>query len=121
MRLTVLRAQDAELLKHVPADVVVNVASMQEMNHTDIAVYFKSMRTIARSRTVYFYCCNRAEKRLPDGTVNTFSDYPWDPGDEAVTDGLCPWHQHYYKVLPPQFCPYDGPHRHRLVKLAQAT
>ena len=100
------------------AELFVNVASMQEMNPDVIAAYFDTMRHRAKKSDVYFYCCNREEKVLPDGTISRFADYPWLDTDEILVDGLCPWHQEYYTYKWPFYFPYDGPHRHRLVKMS---
>ncbi|MBI3608068.1 MAG: hypothetical protein HY207_08885 [Nitrospirae bacterium] len=75
------------------------------------------MRAIASQRQLVFYCCNREEKTLPDGTVTCFAAYPWHEGDQILVDELCLWHQFYYVLRPLFFRPYDGPIRHRLVTL----
>lgn len=120
-RLFALRARDASLLKGVPADIFVNVASMQEMLAKDVYTYFEAMRTVAETREVFFYCCNREEKRHPDGSVIRFSGYGWQDDDEIIADGPCPWHQRHYTLVPPRYLPYDGPIVHRLAKIAPAA
>ncbi len=110
-----VQATDHQLLQNCPIDIVINIASMQEMNPPVVKAYFDDMRAIALKRDLLFYCCNREEKKLPDGTVTRFTDYPWLVDDEVLVDGLCPWHQHYYSPLPPFYRPYDGAHMHRLV------
>ena len=52
------------------AAVAFNIASMQEMNMPQINGYFSCLRMLAKHNDVYFYCCNRDEKTLPDGTLN---------------------------------------------------
>jgi hypothetical protein len=47
-----------------------------------------------------FYCCNREEKTLSDGTITRFKDYPWNSLDNIQIDDLCPWHQQYYIFIP---------------------
>lgn len=111
-----IQASDHELLQGCPADVVVNIASMQEMDPPVIEAYFDDMRAISCKKDLLFYCCNRKEKQLPDGAVTKFDQYPWRGDDEIIVDGLCPWHQYYYSTRPPFYRPYDGPHIHRLVK-----
>lgn len=117
IRLVALCADDAEILGSSPLGAAFNVASMQEMDPPVIARYFALLR---RARTGLFYCCNREEKRLPDGTVTRFAEYPWRPEDEILLDELCPWHDFYYTLRPPFYFRYDGPVRHRLVRLASA-
>lgn len=113
-----IQASNHELLRQCPVDLVMNIASMQEMDPPVIGAYFDDLRAIASHRQLLFYCCNREEKTLPDGTVTRFAAYPWRKGDQILTDELCPWHQKYYSARPPFYRPYDGPIRHRLVRLA---
>ena len=110
-----IQASNHELLRNCPIDIVLNIASMQEMNPPVIAAYFDHFRTIASRRRLVFYCCNREEKKLPDGTVIKFNEYPWNANDDILDDNLCPWYQKYYKLRPPFFHSYNGPIRHRLV------
>lgn len=107
----------AELVTNVPisADIFINVASMQEMNPPTIQQYFKIIRS--QPSDVFFYCCNRVEKILPDGTITRFHDYDWHPNDEILIDGLCPWHQFVPMNSPPFIKRFDGPIHHRLVKI----
>lgn len=77
--------------------------------------YFDLMRSGDGAR--YFYCCNRVEKKLPDGSVIRYNDYPWSADDTIVIDELCPWYQKYPVSLPPFWKPFAGPIRHRLVQL----
>jgi len=115
-RFIAVRASDCELLKRTRAKLAVNIASMQEMNSSVIAEYFRVLRSTPGP--LAFYCCNREEKMLPDGTIIRFKDYPWNADDIIADDELCPWNQHYYSVRPPFIFPLDGPVRHRLVTLA---
>lgn len=110
-----------ELLRGCSFELVLNIVSMQEMDPPVIATYFADLRAVADSRKVLFYCCNREEKMLPDGTVTRFDAYPWDVADRVHVDELCPWHQQHYAFRPPFYRPYDGPIRHRLVTLVPAS
>ena len=110
-----IQASDHQLLQNCPIDVVVNIASMQEMDLHVVASYFEDLRAITLKRDLLFYCCNRVEKKFPDGTVTRFADYPWLADDQVLVNGLCPWHQYYYSARPPFYRPYDGPLIHRLV------
>lgn len=114
-RVVAIQAVHHKLLRGCPADLTLNIASMQEMDPPVIASYFEELRTIAEQREIAFYCCNREEKVLPDGTVSRFSAYPWHTDDWVLVDELCPWHQQYYSLRPPFYRRYDGAHRHRLV------
>lgn len=115
--LIAIQAFNQKFLQSIPADIIINIASMQEMNHEVIQQYFEDMRIISREKEIIFYCCNREEKTLPDGTAIIFKKYPWKESDEILIDELCPWHQEYYALRPPFYRRYDGPIRHRLVKL----
>ncbi len=110
-----IQASDHQLLQQCPVDVVINIVSMQEMDPHVIKAYFDDIRAVALNRDLLFYCCNRQEKKLPDGVVTRFADYPWSVDDQILVDGLCPWHQYYYSTWPPFYRRYDGPHMHRLV------
>jgi hypothetical protein len=112
-----IEARDHDLINACPVDYAVNIASMQEMDPTVIAGYFQNLRTIAGSRELFFYCCNREEKTLPDGTITRFEDYPWLTEDQIFYDELCPWHQFYYSKRPTFYHTYN-PIRHRLVGMA---
>lgn len=95
-----------------PSLLAFNIASMQEMNPETVTEYFRQLR----NKSEYFYCCNRLQKRLPDGTISDFTLYPWADA-QVIVDGACEWHQNYYRVLPPKKgLPFDGRHHHRLVR-----
>ena len=113
-----LRAEDAQLLADCRVDLAINVVSMQEMDPPVIAGYFAALRA-GDGPPVTFYCCNRLEKTLPDGTVVRFNDYPWSGADRILLDEPCPWNQTFYTWRPPLYRPYDGPIWHRLAILAK--
>ena len=113
VRVIGIRADDLQLIRHGPVGVAINIASMQEMDPQVIASYFEALRRSANSETL-FYCCNRVEKTLPDGTEVRFEDYPWNADDRVLIDELCSWHQFYYQWRPPFYRKYAGPIRHRL-------
>ena len=117
-RVIAIQADNHALLRFCPIDIAVNVASMQEMEPKVIEDYFMDFRAVATRKPIAFYCCNREEKELPDGTITRYSEYPWRKEDKVLVDELCPWHQQYYTLYPPFYRPYDGPHRHRLLYLS---
>lgn len=108
-------AEHSSLIEGMPIDLFINIASMQEMNPSTVSEYFHLMRTSSTPKT-FFYCCNRLEKTLPDGTVVKFSKYPWE---QSVTffDEPCPWYQKYPVSTPPFWRHFDGPIQHRLAQL----
>jgi hypothetical protein len=99
------------------------------MNAFTIQAYFAFLRRRSTPRS-RFYCVNRLHKQLPGGEVASFLEYPWQENDEVFLDERCPFYTHY---LSPSMSPhgprlfglrvpfvnyFDGPHRHRLVRLA---
>ncbi|MEH6632296.1 MAG: putative sugar O-methyltransferase [Halopseudomonas aestusnigri] len=114
LRVIAIQADKFQLLENIPIRLAVNIASMQEMSPSIVAGYFKTFRKISVRNKLTFYCCNREEKILPDGTEVKFSEYPWLEEDTVIVDELCPWHQTYYTFRPPFLHYYDGAHRHRL-------
>jgi len=114
-KVVVIEAKNQDLLKYCDIDLAVNIASMQEMDLETIDQYFSNLKNIS-GKKLYFYCCNREEKVLPDGSVIRFLDYPWS-GSTIVKDSFCPWYQDFYRKTPPFWQSYDGQIRHRIVKL----
>jgi hypothetical protein len=121
VRIVGIRADDARLLARAPVGLAFNVESMQEMDPPVIAAYFAHLRTCPATRT-FFYCCNRAEKRLYDGTVVRFDEYPWRAGDRRLLDEACPWNRFSYSTRPPfySFRPL-GAVRHRLIEMEKGA
>ena len=111
-----IEAEQHSLIQQCPIDLAINIASMQEMNPEVIDEYFHDLAAASKGRRSLFYCCNREEKILPDGTLVKFSNYPWHLSEDIIIDAFCPWHQKYYSMKPPFYHDYDGAIRHRLVK-----
>ncbi len=118
-RVIAIRATDHELISNCPIDFAINIASMQEMNPRNILEYFNDLRRPVSCGPLYFYCSNRQEKYLPDGTITRFLEYSWLPEDQILIDELAPWHQEYYSFKPSLFRNYDGPIQHRLAVLSK--
>ena len=97
-------------------DFFFNIASMQEMDLHVINSYFKLIRSQNLKKT-YFYCCNRVSKKLPDGTVVTFDDFPWLENDKVVFDEVCDWYSEFPISRPPFVKEFDGQHKHRLIEV----
>lgn len=119
IRFIAVMADDSGFLEQGPIGLAINIVSMQEMDPAVIADYFKSLRNSQGTQTL-FYCCNRKEKSLPDGTNVRFNEYPWDSSDQVIIDELCPWHQFFLRARPPFINRYDGPIQHRLVALSKS-
>jgi hypothetical protein len=117
-RLIALSASKSDLIKELEIDLAVNIASMQEMDEAIIQQYFEIIRS-SKSPNIYFYCCNREEKILPDGSVIKFNEYPWLDDDIILEDEVPQWHKKLYTLRPPFYKNYDGLHRHRLTKIAR--
>ena len=94
------------------AEIFINIASMQEMDMKTINEYFSLIKS--QPQSVYFYCANRISKKLPDGSIINFNEYPWS-GMKVLIDELCPWHQKFPSIKPPFVRKFDGPVQHRLV------
>jgi putative sugar O-methyltransferase len=118
VQIIAIQAADHELIQKCPIDIVFKIASMQEMDPPIIAEYFQDMRHLARDRELIFYCCNRKDKQLPDGTITRFNEYPWLSNDQVLINEICPWHQQYYSISPPFYRSYDGLHLHKLAILS---
>ena len=114
-----IQAKHHDLVKYCPVDFAINIASMGEMNPSTISEYFEDLRSIAERKNIFFYCANRIRKELPDGTVTSFEEYPWNNDDLIRDDELCPWTQFYYSFAPPFYRLYDGPFQHKLVRLSK--
>ena len=117
IKIIAIEAKNHEFIKDFKVDFFINIASMQEMNNSSIRNYFNDIRKSLKKENVFFYCCNRLIKRLPDGTITKFFEYPWKNDDELLIDELCPWHRYNYQKYPPFYKKYDGPVQHRLVRL----
>ncbi|MFQ5646476.1 MAG: putative sugar O-methyltransferase [bacterium] len=111
-----MEAEKYELLREMPIDLFINIASMQEMNNSVISNYFRYMRS-SSSHKKYFYCCNRVEKKLPDGETTRFIDYPWHKDDLILFDEICPWYHKYPTSVPPFWKRFNGLLQHRFVEL----
>jgi len=115
-----IEARNQHFIRELSIDVAINIASMQEMHISTVNKYIADMRySLRNSKNDYllFYCCNRIEKKLPEGEITRIGDYGWSKEDEFIIDELCSWHQKYYSTKPPFYNPYDGPILHKLVKL----
>jgi hypothetical protein len=122
------RAEQADFLRAATVDTAVNIASMQEMDPGVVANYFSILRECLTGNA-FFYCCNRMEKQMPDGTWSRFNDYPWDEEDAVLVDEPCPWHRYFLTPDPkgrvrifghrlPRKVTYDGVHWHRLARMS---
>jgi len=113
--LTFIEAENYHLLEGLPIDLFINIASMQEMDQAVIENYFRYMRSSSQT-LCYFYSCNRLEKRLPDGALIKFMEYPWQDS-VILLDEVCPWYQRYPSSKPPFWLSLDGVIQHRLARL----
>lgn len=111
-----VEAKNHQLMQLCSVDLTINIASMQEMNPNIVAQYFTDISIASQKHKGVFYCCNREEKKLPDGTMVKFEDYPWHLSTKVLDNGLCSWHQKFYSLKPPFYHRYDGLIRHRLVE-----
>lgn len=118
-KIVAIQAKDSQLLSIIDSSLFINIASMQEMSESVVHDYFRYMRSsLALKDVLYFYCCNREAKVLPDGTVSSFAAYPWGSMDFDVVNELCPWHLTYPSLVPPFYRQFDGLHRHKLTQIS---
>lgn len=115
-KIIAIEAENYNLLSEIQKDLVLNIASFQEMDLGVITLYFKYIYK-QKNKPFYFYLCNREEKFLPDGSLIRIKDYPFSESDKILVDELCPWHQDFYTFKPPFKRRYDGPTRHQLRKI----
>ena len=97
-------------------DFFINIASMQEMDPHVIKSYFRLIRSQNLKKS-YFYCCNRVSKKLPDGTIVDFNNYPWLESDKVLFDEVCDWYSEFPMSRPPFVKTFDGMHKHRLIEV----
>lgn len=109
-------AEEVSAIHLSDVDFFFNIASMQEMDIRVINSYFELIRSQNLKKT-YFYCCNRVSKKLPDGTVVSFDDYPWLETDKVVFDEVCDWYSEFPISRPPFVKEFDGKHKHRLIEI----
>ena len=102
-----IEAENYELLEYINKDLVINIASFQEMSKQVIDNYFKFIYNKS-GKHFYFYLCNREEKELPDGEKIKFKNYNFEFDDQILENELCPWHQYFYMKYPPFFKKYGN-------------
>jgi hypothetical protein len=112
-------------------DLAVNIASFQEIDPKVTKEYMRFLRETLQPDNL-FYCCNRINKTLPDGTVTKFDEYGWQAEDRILIEENCQWHQYFFstskvrnkrRVLGmaiPLVAMYDGGHRHVLAQLRKS-
>jgi hypothetical protein len=109
-----LTAENYAELSQRPISLFINVASMQEMHPEVTKKYFEFMRQ--STVEAFLYCLNREEKILPGSEVACFDEYPWGEA-EVLLDERCPFYHRWPSNIPPFLRKFDGPHRHKLVRL----
>ena len=91
IKLILVSAQNASILKKKEIDLFVNIHSFQEMTKEIIKKYFD----IISSNNAYFYCENRELKKLYGGELIEFDKYPWMKGRKFIFDYVN-WGNLYY-------------------------
>ena len=112
-KVAIVSAEDVNCLLGTKIDVFVNMSSMQEMTKEAISEYFD---LISRNGSL-FYCCNRKEKKLPDGTIIRFDEYPWGSAKFLIKE-VCPWMRKTMNLTRP-FIRRQEVHVHALAKFAK--
>ena len=96
----------------------INIASMGEMDQEIISKYFELMRS-QNTISTFFYCCNRKEKDLPDGSKTFFSNYGWSDKDTVIFEEYCAWYRKYPMNRPPFMRAFDGVFLHKLLEISR--
>lgn len=112
-KVAIVSAEDFKCLLGVEIDVFVNMSSMQEMTKVAISDYFE----LIQNTNAYFYCCNREEKELPDGTIIRFDEYPWGSAKFLMKE-VCPWMRKTMNLTRP-FIRRQEVHVHALAKFTK--
>ncbi|MDO8748007.1 MAG: putative sugar O-methyltransferase [Candidatus Omnitrophota bacterium] len=107
-------------MKNLKYRLLINIASMQEMDYKTINDYFALMRRNSAKDNL-FYCCNRKQKILPGGEVINFSRYPWVNTDRYLVDEVCPFYKYHFSAVFPFIHKFDGVFIHRLANLELNT
>ena len=109
-KVAIVSAEDVNCLLGTKIDVFVNMSSMQEMTKEAISEYFD----LISGNGSLFYCCNRKEKKLPDGTIIRFDEYPWGSAKFLIKE-VCPWMRKTMNLTRP-FIRRQEVHVHALAK-----
>jgi len=109
-------AGDLSGLGNIKYRLVINIASMQEMDRKTIEDYFLFIRRNTLTDNL-FYCCNRQKKMLPDGESIEFLKYPWMDEDRHMIDEVCDFYKYHFSVMFPFVHKFDGLFLHRLTNL----
>jgi hypothetical protein len=96
--------------------LIINIASMQEMNYFTISRYFDYIRKYA-AKDNFFYCCNRIYKRLPGGEEIEFFKYPWNSRDIHYIDEEPKFYRYFISSRYPFIRYFDGKMQHRLTSM----
>ena len=112
-KVAIVSAEDVKCLLDTRIDLFVNMSSMQEMTKEAISEYFD----LISGNESLFYCCNRKEKKLPDGTTIRFDEYPWGSAKFLIKE-VCPWMRKTMNITRP-FIRRQEVHIHALAKFTK--
>ena len=110
-----VEAENVHLLSYIDINIFISIASMQEMNNSTITDYFNIFRN--NISQPFFYCCNRMSKKLKDGSIINFDNYPWHIKDKIIFEEECKWYTKYPTYFPFYWKPFNGKLKHKLVKI----
>tara|TARA_B100001250_G_C19742946_1_gene763904 strand:- start:112 stop:1017 length:906 start_codon:yes stop_codon:yes gene_type:complete len=114
-KLLTIRADKYELLSYLEKDVVINIASFQEMDIEVINNYLKYLEY--GEKPFHLYHCNREEKLLPDGSIIKIEDFKFNSNKKSIVSEECSWHKDFISKRPPFILKYDGKTIHQLLQL----
>lgn len=113
-----LEAENYKLLGEFKTDLLISVASMQEMSNEAISNYFDIIRDVKEKfkTETMFYSLNRLEKHLPCGEITRAKEYPWGNA-RIIVESTPEWYSCYPSYTPPFWHKLDGPMYERYVFL----
>ena len=91
-----LLPNQTKFIKKNSIDLGINITSFQEMDTTDIEIYFELLRKILK-RDNFFYCLNAVDKIMEVEGVRKpirFFEYPWKSNDKDISYELSSIHKH---------------------------
>jgi hypothetical protein len=95
---------------------VVSISCFQELTQEMIRHYFAKFHVWQS----WVYLVSRQEKRLPNGVVTTFNEYPWHPIAAEVFHRPCAYYTHRFDARFPYYHKKQDLVQERMAKLASA-
>ena len=111
IRLFLIPTQNKFFLKKSGINLFTNIVSFQEIPKSETKLYFD----IIKNNKSFFYCCNQTAKKMYDGTVIKYNEYPWGDGKKIFEED-CSFYKKYCSLKPPFIHKKKGKIIHSLIK-----